>query len=303
MRFIRTGGLWATFALCCVASIRAADEPAFDSPEAASKDPDFAVQGEYAADSKGVQVIALGDGKFRVVSYAGGLPGAGWDEKTKTEQEGDAATVKTATDGLKRVERESPTMGAKPPEGAVVLFEGTKESLEKHWQPGAMITDDGLLKPGVSSIETFQNYSMHLEFRTPYMPKSTGQARGNSGLYIHGRYECQMLDSFGLAGENNECGGIYSIARPRVNMCLPPLKWQTYDVDFTAPLFDAEGKKTKNAVVTIKHNGVAIHENLELPTLTPGGPLNAEDSRPGPVYLQDHSNPVRFRNIWIVAKP
>jgi hypothetical protein len=303
MRFIQTGGLWATFTLFYVASIHAADEPAFDTPEAAAKDADFAVQGEYAADGKGVQVIALGDGKFRVVTFAGGLPGAGWDEKTKTPQEGDAAAAKTATEGLKRVERESPTIGAKPPEGAVVLFDGTKESLDKHWQSGAKMTDDGLLMPGVSSIETFQNYTMHLEFRTPYMPKSTGQARGNSGLYIHGRYECQMLDSFGLAGENNECGGIYSIARPRVNMCLPPLKWQTYDVDFTAPLFDTEGKKTKNAVVTIKHNGVAIHENLELPTLTPGGPLNAEDSRPGPVYLQDHGNPVRYRNIWVVAKP
>jgi hypothetical protein len=305
MRLTPLGGLITLLGLCFLVSARAADDgqPTYDTPEAAAKDADFAVQGEYAADGKGVQVIALGDGKFKIVTYAGGLPGAGWDEKTKTSSEGDANAVKSATEGLKRVERTSPTMGAKPPEGANVLFDGSKQSLEENWKPGAKMTDDNLLMPGVTSVKDFQGYSLHLEFRTPYMPKSQGQARGNSGLYIHGRYECQMLDSFGLAGENNECGGIYTIARPRVNMCLPPLAWQTYDVDFTAPLFDAEGKKTKNAIVTIKHNGIAIHENLELPTLTPGGPLNAEDSRPGPVYLQDHGNPVRYRNIWVVAKP
>jgi hypothetical protein len=291
--------------MCAVSSLQAADAPqlTYETPEAAAQDPQFAIQGEYTADGKGIQVVAMGDGKYRIVTYTGGLPGAGWDEKTKTPQEGDDAAVKAATDGAQRVDRESATAGAKPPQGAVVLFDGTKESLEKHWKEGAEMTDDGLLKPGVTSIEAFQNFSLHMEFRTPYMPKSTGQARGNSGLYIHGRYECQILDSFGLAGENNECGGIYSIARPRVNMCFPPLRWQTYDIDFTAPLFDADGKKTKNAIVTIKHNGVVIHENLELPTLTPGGVLNAEDGRPGPVFLQDHGNPVRFRNIWVVAKP
>jgi hypothetical protein len=278
-------------------------QPTFETPEAAAADPDFQIQGEYAAEGKGVQVIALGDGKFRAVTYVGGLPGAGWNEKEKSATEGDAATVQAAIDGLKKVERESPTTGQKPPEGAVVLFDGTPETFDKHWRPGAKMTPDGLLVAGATSVDTFQNHTLHLEFLLPYMPKATGQGRANSGNYVHGRYELQVLDSFGLEGENNECGGIYSIARPRVNMCLPPLKWQTYDIDFTAPVFDGEGKKTKNAFVTIRHNGVTIHDNLELPMLTPSGAINVEDPQPGPIFLQDHGNPVRFRNIWVVPKP
>jgi hypothetical protein len=155
--------------------------------------------------------------------------------------------------------------------------------------------------PGATTVETVQDHTLHLEFLLPYMPKSRGQGRGNSGLYLHGRYECQILDSFGLEGENNECGGIYTIARPRVNMCLPPLQWQTYDVDFTAPKFDDSGKKIKNAVVTIVQNGVTIHDKLELPNETPGG-VAKEGPKPGPIFLQDHGNPVRFQNIWVVKK-
>lgn len=273
----------------------------YDTPEAAKVDPDFAIQGEYAAESKGVQVIALGGGKFDVVEYAGGLPGAGWDGKTKTKTNGDAAKVQELTSGLKKTTRESPTIGAKPAEGAIVLFDGTKDSLAKHWKEGAKMTDDGLLTQGCTTKDEFQSFTLHLEFRTPFMPEARGQARGNSGYYIQGRYECQILDSFGLDGLDNECGGIYSISRPDVNMCLPPLTWQTYDVDFTAAEFDDAGAKKKNAHVVVKHNGVVIHDR-DLTKGTPGGPINGEVSRPGPVYFQDHGNPVRFRNIWIVAK-
>ncbi len=280
-------------------AVSAADT--YDTPEAAKADPDFAVQGEYAGEKKGVQVVALGDGKFDIVEYAGGLPGAGWDGRTKTKANGDAAKVKELTSDLKKVNRESPTLGAKPAEGAIVLFDGTKESLEKHWKSGAKMTEDGLLVEGCTSKDEFQSFKLHIEFRTPYMPKARGQGRGNSGYYIQGRYECQILDSFGLEGLDNECGGIYSISRPDVNMCLPPLTWQTYDVDFTAAEFDASGAKTKNAHVVVKHNGVVIHDR-DLTKGTPGGPINGEIAKPGPVYFQNHSNPVRFRNIWIVAK-
>ena len=101
-----------------------------------------------------------------------------------------------------------------------------------------------------------------------------------------------MLDSFGLEGENNECGGLYSIKEPRLNMCFPPLSWQTYDFDFTAPKFDAAGKKVANARVTLLHNGVAIYQDFELPKLTPGG--RDKEGATGPLQLQNHGNPVNL---------
>jgi hypothetical protein len=109
----------------------------------------------------------------------------------------------------------------------------------------------------------------------------------------------QVLDSFGLSGENNECGGIYQIARPAVNACFPPLTWQTYDIDFTAAKYEA-GEKVSNARVTIRHNGIVIHDRLELPHGTPG--KYKEQEGPGVLYLQGHGNPVVYRNIWVVEK-
>ncbi|HUG20845.1 MAG TPA: DUF1080 domain-containing protein, partial [Planctomycetaceae bacterium] len=148
--------------------------------------------------------------------------------------------------------------------------------------------------------QKFEDFHLHLEFRTPFMPEHTGQSRGNSGMYLLDQYECQVLDSFGLEGLDNECGGIYKASRPAINMCFPPLSWQTYDVDFQAARFDPDGKKVKKAVVTIRHNGITIHEKLELPEATPGGSQN--DERPGALFLQNHGDPVRYRNIWIVER-
>ena len=134
----------------------------------------------------------------------------------------------------------------------------------------------------------------------PFKPLGRGQDRGNSGVYLQDRYEVQVLDSFGLKGENNECGGIYTKAKPAVNMCFPPLVWQTYDIDFEAAKFDADGKKTKNAVATVKHNGVIIHDNFEIDGSTGGG--KPEGPTPGPIQLQGHGNPVFYRNIWVVER-
>jgi hypothetical protein len=114
------------------------------------------------------------------------------------------------------------------------------------------------------------------------------------------RYEVQVLDSFGLKGESNECGGIYSQVKPRLNMCYPPLQWQTYDIDFTPAQYDADGKKTKNAIATVKQNGVIIHENQEIKGPTGGG--QKETPEPGPIQLQGHGNPVFYRNVWIIDK-
>jgi hypothetical protein len=305
--------------------------PAWEDPEKARKeDPDFSIQGEYSGIiageegplKTGTQVIALGGGQFRAVTYFGGLPGDGWDKSEKMEMEAkaEAGVVVFSKDGysgtladgvitvknpdgkvigkLEKVERKSPTLGAKPPEGAVVLFDGTSVD---NFEKGARMTDDGLLMQGVESNDKFESHKLHLEFRLPYQPTARGQGRGNSGLYVQGRYEVQMLDSFGLKGLSNECGGIYKVSGPSVNMCFPPLSWQTYDVDLTAPKVDDRGKVIAPARVTVKHNGVVIHDDVELPQPTPGG-RGGGVIDPGPVFLQDHGNPVRYRNIWVVPK-
>jgi hypothetical protein len=158
------------------------------------------------------------------------------------------------------------------------------------------------IKAGAGNIVTkdrFKDFKLHIEFRTPFMPAARGQGRGNSGVYLQGRYEIQVLDSYGLEGVDNECGGIYKVGAPMVNMCLPPLQWQTYDIAFQAPRFDASGNKTQDAVVTVVHNGVTIHDRRKLPGPT-GGAMDDRISEPGGIYLQDHGNPVRFRNIWLV---
>ena len=270
----------------------------YDTPEKAAEDPDFALQGEYTDSTRGLQVIAMGDGEFRVVVYTDGLPGAGWNGKEKQQLDLDAEQLEAMVGKFKRVERKSPTLGLKPPVGSVVLFDGTADALKKHWKNGARITDDGLLMEGCTSIDTFGDYSMHLEFRLPFMPKARGQGRGNSGLYHQGRYETQVLDSFGLDGKNNEAGGLYSIKEPDLNMCLPPMAWQTYDVDFMAARFDGEGKKVSNANITVKLNGVVVHRDVELPRTTTAAPVS-ESVENGPIYLQDHGNPIRYRNIWV----
>ena len=109
-----------------------------------------------------------------------------------------------------------------------------------------------------------------------------------------------MLDSFGLEGKNNECGGLYELKDPDFNMCLPALTWQTYDIDYTAAKYD-DGKAVAPPRITVEHNGVVIHKDIELPIDrgTRSAPVKP-GPEPGPIYLQDHSSPVRYRNIWVL---
>jgi len=202
---------------------------------------------------------------------------------------------------LKRIERKSPTLGAKPPAGAVVLFDGTSAD---GWKNGKIV--NGLLAgSNALSSKTFRDCTIHIEFQTPYRPHARSQGRGNSGVYYQGRWETQVLDSFGLEGLMNECGGIYSIAKSRVNMCLPPLTWQTYDVDYTHAKFDKDGKRTAWPRMTVKLNGVIVHDNQEMAkthtTAAPvHGPLKSDEG--GPIFLQAHGNPVFYRHIWVLPK-
>lgn len=318
------------------ASAKPTGNPVFTDP--AATDEDFPFQGEYSGVVRhesgespfGVQVIALGDGKFDAVAYPGGLPGDGWTPPEKIRgtgtRNGDRVRIEGVDLGgtkrqgeihggklvvlddagkpiaeLPKVERKSPTLGAKPPEGAILIFDGDGPVDETTTLVDPKITDDGLLMQGVVTKEAFGDATWHIEFRLPYQPKDRGQGRGNSGAYFQGRYEVQMLDSFGLEGKNNECGGVYSVAPPRVNMCFPPLTWQTYDVEVTSPRYEAD-KKVSDARLTVRHNGVLIHEDIEVPKITPSG-RNGPDKTRGPLYLQDHGNPVRYRNIWVVPKP
>lgn len=274
--------------------------PVYETVQAASADPDFQLQGEYTGQQRALQVVALGDGEFDILLFSGGLPGAGWDRSPPRKLSGDADEVQQLlTDGeFRRIERQSPTLGSAPPAGAVVLFDGTQQSLEAHWEPGAKRTEDGPLLQGATSRDRFGSYTLHLEFQTPFMPAARGQGRGNSGLYHQGRYETQILDSFGLEGKMNETGGIYSIKDPDLNMCLPPLSWQTYDIDFTAAQFNQAGEKIADAIITVRLNGITVQQDVKLTHATTAAPLD-ESRADGPIYLQDHGNPVRFRNIWV----
>ncbi len=307
-------------------AVLAAGGDAITNPAEAG--PSFKVQGEYAGKSTdgqswGAQVVSMGKGAYQVVFFSGGLPGAGWNKQGRlvVQGKGEGETAKfehaehkltgtieggkikgavgpTVTFEMAKVERKSPTLGMKAPDGGVILFNGTSA---EGWQNGKL-TEGNLLNSGVRSKQAFGDFTAHLEFRTPYMEEARGQGRGNSGVYVQDRYEVQVLDSFGLTGEDNECGGIYKQGKPQQNMCLPPLAWQTYDIDFTAARVDADGKKTAPAEITIRHNGVVIHDKMKLSGVTPGGGKATEDGTPGPFHFQNHGNPVVFRNIWVVEK-
>ncbi|GAC1472241.1 MAG: DUF1080 domain-containing protein [Isosphaeraceae bacterium] len=195
------------------------------------------------------------------------------------------------------------TLGARPPEGAIVLFDG--KSLASWVQadgktPARWPVSDGILTvgKGQGSIMTTQrlgDVQMHVEFNVPYMPDARGQARGNSGVYLAGAYELQILDSYGLKLQNNDCGAIYKQVVPLVNACKPPLQWQTYDITFHKAKRDGD-KTVKKATITVYQNGIKIIDNAEI-SPTPGG-VDTPEGSDGPLLLQDHGNDVQFRNMW-----
>jgi type 1 glutamine amidotransferase len=193
----------------------------------------------------------------------------------------------------------------RPPAGATVLFDGQDTA---HWRPhhgdapiGWQVEDGALVcVPGTGSIVTREAYGscrVHVEFR---VPASTAVAQANSGVYVQERYEVQILDSWGLPAAADGCGGLYRKKAPAANVCRPPGAWQGFDIGFTAPTFAADGKKVRNARFSVVHNGVLVHDDVELDGKTGAG--RPEGPEPRPLLLQDHGHAVAFRNLWIVPQ-
>ena len=271
------------------------------------------------------QVIAQGDGDFhaRLFSELDG-PSAPLFEMSGRRQEseviftnagGQTAKLEILNQFMKGSDKlqvrksrrvPPPDLGTPPPEGATVLLGPDTTDLNLAWTgwPGKPVPWK-LLPGGIAEVNggsiisknEFGDATIHLEFMIPFLPERDGQKRGNSGVYVQGRYEVQILDSFGLSGTGRECGGIYEIAQPAINMCYPPGEWQTYDIDFTSARINGDTVENP-ARMTVRHNGVVIHDKVEIPHPTRGAPYPGI-AQTGGLYLQDHASPVRYRNIWI----
>jgi hypothetical protein len=196
-----------------------------------------------------------------------------------------------------------------PPSDAIVLFDGKDLS---QWESVSgkdiewRVADNAVTVNGKSGdIRTkrgFGDCQLHIEWRTPAEVKGHGQERGNSGVYLMGRYELQVLDSYeNPTYTNGQAGSIYKQYSPLVNACRKPGEWQSYDIVFTAPRFSADSTAKEPARMTVFQNGVLIQNNVTLwgNTLHTGIPTYSTHSDREPVLLQDHGNPLSYRNIWI----
>jgi len=224
----------------------------------------------------------------------------------------------TNTDGQKPEETEdwsrkpavvTPGKGNQPPSDAIILYGGAGDI--NQWEhvdggPAAWKANEALtVVPKAGSIRTkkrFGDVQLHVEWRSPEVVEGKGQGRGNSGIFLMGLYELQVLDSYeNETYYNGQAGSIYKQHIPLVNACLPPGQWQSYDIFFTAPRFNENGSLDTPAYITVVHNGVLIQNHVEIKGSTAfiGKPEYKEHADKLPLMLQDHSNPVSYRNIWI----
>jgi len=192
---------------------------------------------------------------------------------------------------------------ATAPSDAIVLFDG--KNLDAWHNGDKWKIKDGVATAnggGVHTKQSFGDCQLHIEFATPEKVEGNGQGRGNSGVYIMGRYEVQILDSFqNTTYFDGQCGALYKQQPPMVNASRAPGQWQQYDIFFTAPRFHTDGSLKQPAYITVVHNGVLIHNHVELSGGTSWSepPRYSAHPEKEPLHLQFHGNPVRFRNIWI----
>jgi len=315
----------ALFVAACVgiAAVAAAAEPPIESVqglyEGACKDAkgEHKLEARVVACGKGTYKVfvrqPLADGKVAKVELDGKVEG----DALRFARTGDVAWAAAYADGTltgtcgqgctlqaKRIVRESPTLGVKPPAGAIVLLDGKnfdevtkkplKDGKEQEWKP---VDGGGIEVPkgGLTSKRSFDgSFKLHVEFKCPLVPDGRGQGRGNSGVYLPNGSEIQVLDSFGMTTyTGGGCGGLYKYKDPDAFdefslASAPPLQWQTYDVEYRVEKKD--GKPAGKPRVTVLHNGIKIHDNAELD----------KDAKPGPFSFQDHGNPVHYRNIWVL---
>jgi len=206
---------------------------------------------------------------------------------------------------LDKFVRKSPKEGLEPPQGAVVLLpfkEGVEPDMSAWTNTQWKTLKNGAMQVNKGSNSTKEHFGdiehFHLEFKLPLEPNNRGQGRANSGVYFADTFEVQVLDSFGLVHTSGDCGGLYNRARARVNACLPPETWQTYDIEFRSPRLKADGTIRENARITVYHNGIKIHEDVEIPYA--GDKWKGKSEATGPIQLQDHGHPIQYRNIWLV---
>lgn len=208
---------------------------------------------------------------------------------------------------LAHLYRKSASLGMKPLPGATVLlpYDGKSPSSLAAFDnnPTWKLLPEGIVEVthgDLFSKQKFGDAQVHLEFCLPFMPSETGQGRANSGVYLQNRYEVQVLDSFGLVERDDDCAGVYHYGAPKMNACLPPTCWQTYDIIYRSARFDADCDTSEMPLITVYLNGALVQEGMIAPSPTPGGA--AGNTKRGEFRLQDHLNPVHYRNAWILER-
>lgn len=282
-----------------------------DAEVAAKEFPGFDFIGEYTQGKQALQVTPSGN-VFYLSIFQGGLPGAGWNGGPVSHQWLTVDAMKDRLRGWNKIDRSANVVGKQPPEEAIVLFDGSNV---KAWKNGKI--KNGLLQAGAATRKRFRDFTLYLEFMVPLKPEPpiSHPHRGNSGVFAVGAYEVQISDTFALDHDpkawseiamlkpvDTWCGGIYGIRAADLNACLPPMTWQSMEIEFKAARFD-DKTKISPAVMSVILNGVKVQDNVSLPRGTGGGPAGPRpEVAQGPIYLQNHGNPNQFRNVWIVPR-